>query len=250
MSAWSGSLSSCSVPARSSGTWAGHRETAAPSSSPPAGSLCGRPPGPGPPVWPGRSRPCPPTRPHTDTVTDSRATAPGLWALKAWSSENVSPPAVTHPTGPEAAAARGEGAVFGVCGANHPGPETEQAARSRLCVRTRLVSGQCDVVNRRYRVIPPAGPSGATQRCCPAESALRPACLSELPASLASEQPTDRVYSFLKTLRGAPEAVTSGFKPVRRRLLTAVRSSTTPRSESLCPETAVPPSGAARSRAA
>lgn len=40
----------------------------------------------------------------------------------------------------------------------------------------------------------------------------------------------------------------SGFEPLRRRSLTAVRSSATPRSESLRPETAVPPSGAAPRR--
>ncbi|KAG8004367.1 hypothetical protein GBF38_009335 [Nibea albiflora] len=38
----------------------------------------------------------------------------------------------------------------------------------------------------RQRVIPPAGPSGATQRFCPAESAPRLACLSQLPASQAA----------------------------------------------------------------
>ena len=132
---WSGSLSWGSVPVRSSGTWAGDQGTAAPSSSPSGGSMSGRPQRRGPPVCPGRSRPCPPTRPHTHahthTPTEHGATGLTSSAEKSGSLLKIPTEEASH-RAELSGSARRTGAELGVSAgaapaseANYPGPEVQ-----------------------------------------------------------------------------------------------------------------------------
>lgn len=171
---------------QSSGTWTGVRGTAAPSSSRPAGSLSGSLRHQGPPVWAGRSPPCPPAPPsYKNFPTAGRqhgvrpAITPG--AKRAGCLGSSSPVVERHPTGPNTAAQPGKGRrarcvswTFPLAlEDNYPGPKTH----NRPPVHG-LVYGDCDVGVAPWRV---GHRTGWSQRCCPAERAPRSVCCLRIP---------------------------------------------------------------------